>query len=110
MLLDLWREACRHTDLAESLPRLAALLARRVPADLVLVRHLEPGADAAVETVAVTSPGGRPVPRASRADLSAALAEAAEAWVEAGAPSRLRDAAAVRALVPSGVRGSPIRS
>ncbi len=102
MLLDLWRAAGRHTDLTESLPRLAAVLSRRLPADCVVVRLVDGDA---VETVAAASSGGRPVPRLARTPLSAGR-RAIEGWLDAGAATRLRDAPALRPLLPERERGS----
>jgi transcriptional regulator with GAF, ATPase, and Fis domain len=41
LLLDVWREVCRHIEIGESVERVAPLLVRRLPVDLVLVRHLD---------------------------------------------------------------------
>ncbi len=51
LLLDIWREAGKHLEIGESVSRVAPLLARRLPADFLLVRHLDV-ARSAVETVA----------------------------------------------------------
>ena len=99
----LWREACRHTDLTESLPRLSALLRRSIDADLVLVRFIE---SETIETVAVTSPGGRPIPRQARTPVEPEPLAALMAWIARGSASRLSDAPALRPLVPAGVHGS----
>jgi len=42
LLLDVWREACRHIAINESVDRITALLGQRFPLDLVLVRRLNP--------------------------------------------------------------------
>ena len=41
MLLEAWREAGRHLEIGEAVERVAPLLARRLPADLVLVRWFD---------------------------------------------------------------------
>jgi hydrogenase-4 transcriptional activator len=41
LLLDVWREVCRHIEIGESVARVAPLMVRRLPVDLVLVRHLD---------------------------------------------------------------------
>jgi transcriptional regulator with GAF, ATPase, and Fis domain len=41
LLLDVWREVCRHIEIGDSVERVAPLLASRLPADLLLVRHLD---------------------------------------------------------------------
>src|SRR5215467_6464234 len=41
MLLDVWREACRHIEIGECTGLIAPLLAEHLPADLVLVRRID---------------------------------------------------------------------
>jgi len=41
LLLDVWREACRHIEISASVERMAPILARRLPIDLLLVRRLD---------------------------------------------------------------------
>jgi hydrogenase-4 transcriptional activator len=41
LLLEVWREVCRHIEIGESVARVAPLMVRRLPVDLVLVRHLD---------------------------------------------------------------------
>ena len=52
LLLDVWREACRHVQISEAVQLNARALFRRLPVDLVLVRRLELARQAA-DTVAV---------------------------------------------------------
>ena len=51
LLLDIWREVCRHLEIGESVARLAPILVRRLPVDLLLVRRLDV-ARSQLETVA----------------------------------------------------------
>jgi hydrogenase-4 transcriptional activator len=51
LLLRVWREACRHIEIDQSIERIAQQLAERVPADVMLVRRLDP-ARGVLETVA----------------------------------------------------------
>jgi len=51
LLLDVWREACQHIEIGESLERIAPLLARRMPLDWILVRRID-AARGSVETAA----------------------------------------------------------
>ncbi len=55
--LAVWREACRHIEIEESLSRMASLLALEFPIDLVALRLLERGSSR-LQTVASLSPGG----------------------------------------------------
>ena len=41
LLLDVWREVCRHIEIGESVARVAPILVRRLPVDLVLVRRID---------------------------------------------------------------------
>ena len=41
LLLEVWREVCRHIEIGESVARVAPVMVRRLPVDLVLVRHLD---------------------------------------------------------------------
>lgn len=41
LLLTIWCDACRHMEIAESVARMAPILARRLPVDLVVVRRLD---------------------------------------------------------------------
>lgn len=52
LLLDVWREACRHIAINESVDRIATLLSQRLPVALVLVRRLHVQ-DLSLRTVAV---------------------------------------------------------
>ena len=63
LLLDVWREVCRHIEIGESIERLGPILVRRLPIDTIVVRRLEP-ARPCVETVA-TGRCGRPAGEAA---------------------------------------------
>jgi transcriptional regulator with GAF, ATPase, and Fis domain len=41
LLLKVWREVCRHLEIGDSLERVASPMARRMPVNLVLIRHLD---------------------------------------------------------------------
>src|SRR5215472_6304781 len=41
LLLDVWREVCRHIEIGESVERVAPILVRRLPVHLLLVRRLD---------------------------------------------------------------------
>src|SRR4051812_42552419 len=42
ILLEVWREACRHIEITESADRIARLLAPTLPADFLAIRRLDP--------------------------------------------------------------------
>jgi len=52
MLLGVWREACRHGAIGDSVASIAPIIERALPVDLLLVLRLDPGASR-LETVAV---------------------------------------------------------
>ncbi len=54
ILLDVWREACRHIEIADATDRITPLIVRQLPLDQLVLRiiDLERGA---VDTVAATS-------------------------------------------------------
>jgi transcriptional regulator with GAF, ATPase, and Fis domain len=79
LLLDVWREGCRHIEIEESLARVAPMLARRVPLDLVLVRRIEVGRGC-IETVAAAACRSGAVPHAVRTELEASQLESLVAW------------------------------
>lgn len=41
LLLEIWREVCRHLEIGDSLERVASPIARRMPMKLLLIRHLD---------------------------------------------------------------------
>ena len=51
LLLAVWREACRHTEIGDALAESAARLFSRLPIDLVMIRRLDVGRQL-LETVA----------------------------------------------------------
>src|SRR5512139_92470 len=82
LLLTIWREACRHIEIAESTATLAPILAEHLPLDALIVRRFDP-ASAAIDTVAV---GGRRVVDAAstRTVVSPAQMNRLLAWARSG--------------------------
>ena len=69
LTMDVWREACRHLELGESISTLAPILFRKLPVDLVIVRRID--ADAGVvETIAGGVCGTGSTPPYLRDELS----------------------------------------
>jgi hydrogenase-4 transcriptional activator len=107
LLLDMWREVCRHIEIGESVARLAPILVRRLPVELILVRRLE-WQRGSIETVATgvcrgTPPGLRP-----KNECSSDVLEAIRAWAEQNQvialPAELaRDR--LPGILPEGVEG-----
>jgi hydrogenase-4 transcriptional activator len=84
LLLDVWREACRHIEIGESIGRIAQLLPQRLPADVLIVRRFELERQR-LETIAsaMCRGGGRAKLRPRTSVASARMAELL-AWCRAG--------------------------
>jgi transcriptional regulator with GAF, ATPase, and Fis domain len=81
LLLDVWREVCRHIEIGESVARVAPILARRLPVDLILVRRLDiPRAN--VETVAIGVCRGDPASLRAKSECPAETLERILIWAE----------------------------
>ena len=65
LLLDVWREACRHIEIAEATLRIAPLLRTHMPVDLVLVRRIDVQRSC-IETVGMGAPPDAAQPEATR--------------------------------------------
>ncbi|TAH37301.1 MAG: sigma-54-dependent Fis family transcriptional regulator [Planctomycetota bacterium] len=109
LLLDVWQEACRHIDIIEAVDRMAPLIARRLPVDMVLVRRLDL-VRRRVETVATgICRAGAAVPFA-RTECSGEVMEEVLAWCRRGAVAEYRpdqeENALMAALVPQGLKAA----
>jgi len=108
LLLELWREACRHLEIGEAIERVVPLLAREFPLEWVLVRRFEL-ARQRLETVAIDGSGEGPRPSGARTNLTGEKGERLVAWcregrVLSGLARGTEDLAA--ALLPTGSEGS----
>jgi len=108
VLLDVWREACRHIEIGESTQTIAAMLARHMPIDQVLVRRID-RQRSCLETVAVgaTTRGRRALE--ARTECAKAQMKKLLAWCRRGEVfHRDRGAGQKRGLgmiVPEGLDG-----
>src|SRR5690606_34289175 len=93
LLLEIWREVCRHLKIAESVELLAPLLARRLPADLVLVRRIDV-AGGVVETAALGHCRPGPAPSRARSELTPEAMQQLIAWCHRRQILRLADRSA----------------
>jgi transcriptional regulator with GAF, ATPase, and Fis domain len=80
LLLGVWREACRHLELEQSVGEIARLIGTQITADHLLIRHLDL-IHAALDTVAL-APCRPNVPAlpATRSDLTDAAIQDLLAW------------------------------
>ena len=99
LLLDIWREACRHVQIAEAVSRNAASLFRRLPVDLVIVRRLDLSRQSA-ETVAVGECRPGPAPAQHHSEFLPTDFEQLLAWCRRREVSHVD--AAERGAVPAG--------
>jgi transcriptional regulator with GAF, ATPase, and Fis domain len=82
-VLDVWREACRHIDIDESVQRIAQLLPSRLPADALIVRTFNVAARR-IETVTIgLTRGGPPIAPFHR-DVTAEQMNGLLAWCRRG--------------------------
>ena len=110
LLLDVWREGCRHIEIEESLARVAPLLAQRLPLDLVLVRRIEGGLRC-IETVAAAACRSGAVPHAVRTEVEAPQLESIVAWSHGAKVVHLSAHALAErlpGLLPEGIEGDVI--
>jgi transcriptional regulator with GAF, ATPase, and Fis domain len=83
LLLDVWREVCRHIEIGESAERVAPILARRLPADFLLVRHFDL-ARSGLETVAQGQCRPGPVDLRARSECPLPVMDRVVRWCRRG--------------------------
>lgn len=106
-MLDVWREACRHIEIAESTETIARVIAPHMPAHSIMVRRFDP-ATTVIETVATASSAPTDTTFARRAECPAGVVAPLSAWALSGELLSNRDTARaelLRVLVPKSVRG-----
>jgi transcriptional regulator with GAF, ATPase, and Fis domain len=111
LLLDVWREVCRHIEIGESIERIGPILVRRLPIETILVRRLDL-ARSCLETVASghgqNAAGWEPAPGGIRtncpqAELDQVIAWCREARVLSGTSRHVRSK--LPGLLPEGLDG-----
>ena len=65
LLLEVWRESCRHIEIGESIAILAPMLARHLPLDLIVIRRVDLQRRC-VEIAGAAALGGASVPPGQR--------------------------------------------
>lgn len=83
LLLSVWREACRHIDIAESTAAVSELLTPLLPVNLLIVRRFDP-AHRLMETVGMGGSAVTGEVPAERQTMSESRARAFVAWVRSG--------------------------
>lgn len=107
LLLDVWREACRHIEIHECTTRVAPLLRKHLPVDLLLIRRIDLQRSC-LDTVGTGASGSLPVPEQTRNPRTPAEIENLLAWCRRGDVRRLswQNGPQDRHLfIPEGVEG-----
>jgi transcriptional regulator with GAF, ATPase, and Fis domain len=107
LLLDVWREVCRHLEIGDSVARLAPILVRRLPVDLLFVRRLDV-ARSQLETVATGLCQGKSSAIPAKSSFSINALKHLLVWCEAREIVRAPAAQArdrLPGLLPDGTEG-----
>ncbi len=107
LLLRVWREACRHIEIDQSIERIAQQLTGHIPADIVLVRRLD-ATRAILETAATgfCVGGTTSTALAARTECTARQLTDLLRWIRAGDVMRSRVGSAdslAAVLLPAGL-------
>lgn len=108
ILLNVWREACKHTEIGEAVAQSAPALFQRLPVDIVLIRRVDVGRRL-VETIAtgICRPGVA-VPEHTRDELEPAQFDRLLAWCRQGNVEHGLDSERVdlpRGALPADLKG-----
>jgi transcriptional regulator with GAF, ATPase, and Fis domain len=107
LLLDIWREACRHIEITHSTGAIASFLAPHLPIERILVRHIDTRRNW-VETVAIGPlPGDRTLGDA-RNECQPGQMEAILSWCRAG--KVVQGHGGLSGTLPTGILPGPIRA
>ena len=79
LLLDVWREACRHIEIEEATTNITRMLARQLPVGAVIIRRLKAN-PASIATVAQIELKGDPLPSPESSPLSPTNWKQIQAW------------------------------
>jgi transcriptional regulator with GAF, ATPase, and Fis domain len=106
VLLDVWREACRHIEIRESAGTIAAMLARQLPLAALLVRRFD-AQHGWLDTVAVGQPRPNGFKATARTTLTAGQQRKLAAWARHGEVlhGRAEERTELAFLVPPQVAG-----
>jgi transcriptional regulator with GAF, ATPase, and Fis domain len=97
VLLSVWQEACRQIEIGRSTANIAAMLARHIPVEQVLIRRID-SVRSGLETVAVGFPMLGRLPDA-RTDCSSNELDSLLAWCRRGLVARRNEESAAVAKV-----------
>ncbi len=107
VLLEVWREACRHIEIHVSADTIAVMLAKHLPLECLLVRRFD-GQHQTLDTVAVGVPKSGPIHATVKSTCTPARWKRLLAWAQHGeilhAPERRRTGE-IAAIVPVEIEG-----
>lgn len=109
-LLDVWRETCRHIEIAEAVSLITPILARQLPVSMVLVRRIDVPRSGVV-TVACGTSGPSPASQGTRTACAAHEVEQLLVWCRQGQVLRGRAASLadqVHGAIPDGAGGDAL--
>jgi len=107
VLLDVWREACRHIEIHESAANLAEMLAHHLPLACLLVRRIDTQ-QLSLDTVAVGQPRKEAIHAAVKTPLNATKLRRLLAWGRESSilhGQRLKRSGDLAVLVPPELEG-----
>lgn len=108
LLLDVWREACRHIEISQSTATIAAMLAPHLPLEEILVRRID-WERSCLETVAVGFAAPSAAIPCAKTECSESERNALRAWCAQGRVTRLKAGALGSSpwagIVPPGLEG-----
>src|SRR6476661_49917 len=83
LLLDVWREACRHIEITESTATIAGMLQQTLPLQCLVVRRLDVPHHS-LETIAWGATAGHVTPPAAKTELSPPKLKRLLEWAKEG--------------------------
>src|SRR5690349_15421474 len=84
LLLDVWREACRHIEITESTTTIAGMLQQTLPLQCLVVRRLDVP-HSSLESIAFGTPAGTHLsPPAAKTELSPPKLKRLLEWAKEG--------------------------
>jgi len=106
VLLNVWREACRHIKISESTEKLSAILARQIPVEKIFVRLID-RQHSCLETVAVGLASPEDSQLNTRTDCSPSQLKKLLSWCKRGEVTKCGRQSSFN-IVPTGTQGDVI--
>ena len=110
VLLEVWREACRHIEIHDSASTTAAMLEKHLPLAALLLRRFD-AEQHGLDTVAIGVPRGEPLHASPRTTLTAAHYRRVLSWAKARAvvhSPRSRRSGIAALVVPEEIDGEVV--